>query len=126
MGRRDPAPDTPLSKQELAVLTAIAIHGSDGFTLAAILDMPPYAVKICKYNIARKLGVSGRCSRPTAGAVAVALRTGLLNKSTLPPFANPTEEYRAARTAKPYLIRHDDGTHETINSWLRPRTGDKQ
>jgi DNA-binding CsgD family transcriptional regulator len=123
MQRRDPEPGMPLSKQELAVLTAIAGHGSDGDTIAAILNIPPFAIKTHKHNIARKLGVSGRCTRTAAASVAVGFRTGLLN--TLPPFAAPTEEYRLARAANPYVIRHDNGTPETINTWRSPETGGK-
>lgn len=124
MERRDPEAGTPLNKQELAILAAIAVHGSDGNTLAELLNMPPYAIKIHKYNIARKLRVAGRCTRTTTASIAVAFRTGLLN--TLPAFALPSEEYRLARAANPYLIRHDNGTVQTINTWRQPGTGGKR
>lgn len=122
----NPEPGTPLGKQELAVLIAIATHGSDGDTLAELLHLQPPTVKTHKHNIARKLGVSGVCAATTAASVAVAFRTGLLSKSVLPPFAVPSPEYWRQREANPYVIRHEDGTTETRNTWRRPKTGDKK
>lgn len=122
----NPEPGTPLGKQELAVLIAIATHGSDGDTLAELLHVQPLTIKTHKHNIARKLGVSGQVQATTAACVAVGFRTGLLSKSVLPPFAVPSPEYRRKREADPYVVRHEDGTTETRNTWLRPKTGDKQ
>lgn len=123
---RNPEPGTPLGKQEFAVLIAIATHGSDGDTLAELLHVAPLTIKTHKHNIARKLGVSGNVQATTAAMVAVAFRTGILTKSIMPPFAVPSDQYRAQREANPYVIRHEDGTTETRNTWLRSRTGDKQ
>lgn len=109
----------PLTEREIQILATIATHGSDGKTIARLLNLHHLTVKSHKDRIARKLGIANSCAQTTAACIAVAFRTGILTRNILPPFAAPTDLYAAQRAANPYLIRHPDGTVETVNTWAR-------